>query len=82
MSETEPTVGRIVHYYYNAEGAEGLPYAAIITGTWPSDKESRVDLCIFTNQRTKKGRAETEFHPAVPFSDKPADGCWTWPPKT
>ena len=71
-----PTVGRIVHYQaYGTPGGEYLsePRAAIIT--------------IVNSSGTSVGLAILNpgglfFNQAVPFSEKPKPGHWSWPPRS
>lgn len=71
------TVGRIVHVYADDFETEdqihGGPIAAIITEVLPDDKAY---LCIFP-PRQLPGYPRN----AVPYSDTPKAGCWTWPPR-
>jgi hypothetical protein len=71
----KPTVGRIVHYH---EHAMRLPLAALILAVFGDGTAS---LAVFTGNETFKGRAETSFLRAAPFSEKPLGGHWSWPPK-
>ena len=65
----KPTVGRTVHFL--ATSGDVGPYAAIVTAVNPDDT---VELVTF-------GRNSVYFNHAVSFSEEPAAGCWSWPPR-
>lgn len=74
----KPTVGRIVHFYWS-EGFIGAPrtprsdpQAAVITALWEG-----TDVSLFV---MSQGHC---FHTdaAVPFSETPLTGHWSWPPR-
>lgn len=71
----KPTVGRIVHYRMRDTD---LPLAALVVGTFLDGSAS---LAVFTGRSTFKGRAESLFQRAVPFSETPKAGHWSWPPR-
>ncbi len=69
----KPTIGRIVHYSpKHSPDQDGLDtFAALVT----SADGTLVDLAVFppgTDMFTIS---------AVPFSETPAPGSWTWPPR-
>lgn len=66
----QPTIGRIVHLHL---ASEHDPVAAIITGVQP---EGTVHLCIFPPLQLPGYPVS-----AVPYSDEPKPGHWTWPPR-
>lgn len=73
-STPKPTVGRVVHYHsYGTPGGEYLPEAraAIVTGVLPS---GAVSLAVLNP-------TGLFFAPSVEFSEEPAPGCWSWPPR-
>ncbi|AXK88837.1 hypothetical protein SAMN05421776_108232 [Nocardia farcinica] len=77
-----PSIGRIVHFQtYGTPGGEHAsePTAAIITGVHDHDgtsqhPETRVDLFVIYPNGTSHKRA-------VPFSETPKAGHWSWPPR-
>jgi hypothetical protein len=81
----KPTIGSTVHLTHGPS----ITYAAIVTGhiddQWrgPPVPGSApfVSLCVFLNAPTGKGRALTSHRELVGFSEKPAPGCWSWPPE-
>lgn len=81
----KPTIGRVVHY--QAHGSpngqhKSEPRAAIITrvasAQEPHDPDNEaqhvVDLCVLNP-------SGMFFNQAVPFSQEPKAGCWSWPPR-
>ena len=60
-----------------------ITYAAMITGVDPDTSTGSpfVDLCVYLNEATPKGRAATEHASEVPFSETPQSGFWSWPPR-
>lgn len=79
----KPTVGRVVHYHsYGTPGGEYLPEAraAIITAIpeeipyhW-RDRSDPVSLCVLNP-------TGMFFNELVAFSEEPAPGHWSWPPR-
>lgn len=70
-----PTVGRIVHYRsYGTPGGEFLPEAraAIVTAV---HEGGEVALAVLNP-------TGVFFSLSVPFSETPAPGSWSWPPRT
>ena len=65
----KPSIGRIVHFTDVAEHT----CAAIVTGV--IGDTNQVNLAIFN-------RVELTFDSLVPYSELPAVGCWSWPPRT
>ena len=69
------TVGRTVHYhsYHAAPGAApSTPKAAIVTGV--AQDGERVHLVVLE----KSGMV---FKHHISYSEEPAAGCWSWPPR-
>lgn len=74
MSGMKPTVGRTVHYQaYGTPGGEfkSLPRAAVITEVFEGDE---VGVCVLNPQGI--------FFNRVKYSEQPAPGTWSWPPRT
>lgn len=75
-----PSIGRVVHYHsYGTPGGEYLPEprAAIITALPDRDAggtRSGVGLAVLNP-------TGMFFNPDVQFSEEPAPGCWSWPPR-
>ena len=67
----KPTIGRTVHYMAPLE-CGGETYAGIITSVAPDD--STVNLVTF-------GATSVYFNLAIPFSESPQAGSWSWPPR-
>ncbi|PBC80126.1 hypothetical protein BX265_4962 [Streptomyces sp. TLI_235] len=92
----QPSIGRIVHYTSHGspvlpDGTQRykpLPRAAIVTAIpeyleqepydgCPNDGSSLplvVSLCVFNP-------TGMFFDDAVPYSEEPTPGCWSWPPR-
>jgi len=71
-----PSIGRVVHYHsYGTPGGEYLPEprAAVITGINDAE-EQRVHLAVLNP-------TGMFFNLDVRFSETPAPGCWSWPPR-
>jgi hypothetical protein len=64
--QAAPTVSRVVHY----QEGENPPLAAIVTAV----RGKKVSLVIFREHLQM-------FRQDVPFSEKPKNGCWNWPPR-
>lgn len=73
MTDQKPSVGRIVHYYpINLDGpALGDPLPAIIGRVGPTT----VGVNVFGPE------GGSQFIPYVAFSETPAQGRWSWPPR-
>lgn len=77
-----PSIGRIVHYHsYGTPGGEFKPEprAAIITRVGdaapvPAHSVPYVDLAVLNP-------TGMFFNQDVKFSEEPAPGHWTWPPR-
>ncbi|MGY2747216.1 hypothetical protein [Arthrobacter sp. UYCu723] len=75
-----PSIGRIVHYHsYGTPGGEYLPEprAAIITAVELVAEEPGTyvaSLCVLNP-------TGMFFNEGVEFSETPAPGHWTWPPR-
>ncbi len=67
----QPSVGRIVHYYY---GLHEGPIAAIITAV----RDRTCDLTLFHPSLAHGPTIRKEF---VEFSEEPRAQHWTWPPR-
>lgn len=76
-----PYLGCIVHFYH--AGAE-RSFVAIVTGTvnegLPIRAPMRANLRVDWDC-SGFGRDAGEWIPAVPFSDLPKGGHWSWPPR-
>jgi hypothetical protein len=72
----KPTIGRIVRFTGNAGNATGCTFAALITYV----EGDRANLCVFAQHGL--GARPFEFLLAVPFSDTPQPGHWSWPPRS
>lgn len=78
----QPSIGRIVHYQsYGTPGGEYLPEprAAIVTEVQPANvfdppEVPNVALCVLNP-------TGIFFSFAVPFSEDPKPGHWSWPPR-
>ena len=73
MSQT-PTVGRIVHYqsFGTPKGEyKSKPIAAVITQV---NDDGSCGLCILNP-------TGMFFNTSVKYSEEPAPGCWSWPPR-
>lgn len=74
MQTQKPSIGRIVFYQsYGTPGKEykSLPRAAVIT-------EVVSDVCVGLCILNPTGMFFTR---EVKFSEEPAPGCWSWPPR-
>ena len=71
----KPSIGRIVHYSYGTPGGEYKPEprAAIITEI-SANGDSRVGLCVLNP-------TGMFFNREVAYSEAPAPGHWSWPPR-
>ena len=72
----QPSVGRIVHYHsYGTPGGEFKPEAraAVVTGINDAE-EQRVHLAVLNP-------TGMFFNLDVRFSEVPAPGHWSWPPR-
>lgn len=70
-----PTIGRIVHYHSHWKPADAPvtpPRAAIVTGVHQDGE--RVSLTILEN-------GGMSFKRQIKYSEAPAPGCWSWPPR-
>jgi hypothetical protein len=67
------TVGRVVHAYLDNDGAVDGPFAALTAGVYAEDA-TRADLVVMHPERGAMPMR------AVPFSDEPQAGHWTWQP--
>lgn len=65
----KPTVTRLVHYHH--EGLE--PLAALIVKV---NEDDTVNLTVFGEQGGFFGTII-----GCKYSEKPENGCWSWPPK-
>jgi hypothetical protein len=79
MSDTEPTVGRIVHYTGIQHYPITQPIAAIITEVLPPQKDQprlvRLDIRWPTF-------SEPNFtNNLFPYAEEPKPGHWNWPPR-
>lgn len=68
------TVGRMVHYhsFHGPGGEESKPRAAIVTSV--SESGERVSLAVY-------GQSGMSFKRVIAYSETPAPGCWSWPPR-
>ena len=66
------TVGRMVHYHSFHGPAGDKPRAAIVTSV--SESGERVSLTVF-------GQSGLSFKRVIAYSETPAPGCWSWPPR-
>jgi hypothetical protein len=77
QTQQKPTIGRIVHYYDNANGL-GMVYPAIISGVLYNNPEMEgectLSLTVFTNTGIK-------FLSGINYSETNGIGCWGWPPR-
>jgi hypothetical protein len=74
-----PSVGRVVHYYADAEAvAEHNPMAALVTHI--DDEHGASSLVVFPAPGAWNGR-QLVVCEAVPFSESARALHWTWPPK-
>lgn len=75
----KPAIGRIVHLHIWDDVINKLIcYPAIVTGVYSgedSTRENEVDLVSF-------GQGVTVYHYVVPYSERPIDRYWSWPPRT
>jgi hypothetical protein len=65
----EPSVGRIVHYFVEADMQ---PRAALIVAVQP---DGTVNLEVFGPHGVNVHRQH------VPHSEEYAEDCWSWPPR-
>lgn len=92
-----PSIGRIVHYYSPTDEGQPLvgPHAAIVTGV-VLQKSSEVEPAAIGDgqavEREVPDPMRVSLHlmddardavkvRGVMYSEKPAAGCWSWPPK-
>jgi hypothetical protein len=71
MAEQQPSVGRIVYFYY---GLQEGPIAAIITAV----HKTACDLTLFHSSLAHGSVQRKEF---VEFSETPKPQHWSWPPR-
>jgi hypothetical protein len=75
MSEQKPTVGRMVHYYW--QSPNGTPEAAIVVKVFRGDNLlQEVNLKVISPDGY-----DDAFRQAIPFSPEPKAGHWSWPPR-
>lgn len=83
-----PSIGRIVHFYetpgkHDKEPMYG-PYAAVVTATKAENERLRGDfsamLKVFVPPDVSAGKGG-DYYTTAEFSEAPAAGCWTWPPR-
>jgi hypothetical protein len=77
---SKPSVGRVVHYHsYGTPGGEYLPEAraAIITAVAAAELEGATDQVSLAILNP----TGMFFNVDVPFSETPAPGHWSWPPR-
>jgi hypothetical protein len=72
----KPTVGRVVHYYkrHMSPARDDSPYAALIVEVIGDD---RVTLRVFS-----KIKPSLDENVRASYSEEPAIGCWSWPPRS
>lgn len=73
----KPTIARMVHYHsYGTPGGEYMPEprAAVITQVNDADT-GEVALCVLNP-------TGLFFNTAVPYSEEPKPGHWSWPPRS
>lgn len=74
----KPSIGRIVHYQsYGTPGGEYSPEprAAVVTEIHPEAGYTMlVGLCVLNP-------TGMFFNRAVPYSEEPKPGHWSWPPR-
>lgn len=77
----KPTVGRIVHYHRpDFPGRSTIvTYPAIITGV--DHERGIVNLTVFLDEATSKGRGKTLHLRGVPRCETPSSYAWSWPPR-
>jgi hypothetical protein len=83
----KPTVGRVVHYYF-ASNAKGVPYhgpyAAVVCATSAENDRLKGDLVatlkVFDPPDSGSGKGADHYFTAN-YSEAPAAGCWSWPPR-
>ncbi len=70
-----PQIGDIVRYYH-ADSGLLLELAAMVTRVErPDDPKSAVILTVF-----QPGRTPEPHQYAIPYSEKPLSGYWSWRP--
>lgn len=67
----QPSIGRLVHFYNLGDDAGEFPCAALITGL-------REDIGVSLKVFYPSGLFDMH---AVPFSETPRPGHWSWPPR-
>lgn len=82
-----PSIGRTVHYHsYGTPGGEFLPEprAAIITGVpelLPEQPNSGPEGYVPAVHLAVLNPTGMFFNLNVPYSEEPAPGHWSWPPR-
>lgn len=83
-----PTVGRIVHFYYDAPSKlpTGEPLAAIIVSVSGlpdphGHKHDCTERCAVVNLMVITQDAGTRLMVSVPYAESPASLHWNWPPR-
>lgn len=80
--------GRMVHYYpheretrFMGEAYRGKPWAAVVTmvghHSWP-ETPGLVSLNVHVPMTPPVGHDPVDRREQVPFSETPAEGCWSW----
>jgi len=74
MADIQPTVGRVVHYVNLGDKDGKYPPQTIAAMVTKVNEDGTVALKAFY----PTGIFDM---PAVPFSEEPARGHWSWPPR-
>lgn len=80
----QPSIGRVVHYQpqpdpsYGENRRTGQPWPAMITEIRES---GFVRLKIFTPTDQQEDELDPRHPGMYPYSETPAPGHWSWPPR-